>query len=216
MFSHIRKNGLLLGAFALGTTSIIALTYTLTHEKIAQAREQQLLSTLNQVIPKQMHDNDLHLDCLKVPADPLLGEKAQRVFRSRLLENNTAIAIETTAPNGYSGAIDLVVAVNIENSILGVRTINHKETPGLGDKIDHRLSDWIFDFDNKQYSDDTGQRWQVKKDGGQFDQFTGATITPRAVIAAVKNATIYIKQNSTYLYNAQSNCLTTPLTEDKQ
>lgn len=216
MFSPIRKNGLLLGVFALGTTSIIALTYALTHDRIAQARERQLLSTLNQVIPKQMHDNDLHLDCLRVAADPLLGEKAQRVFRSRLLENNTAIAIETTAPDGYSGAIDLVVAVNIENFILGVRTINHKETPGLGDKIDHRVSDWIFDFENKQYNDDTEQRWQVKKDGGQFDQFTGATITPRAVITAVKNAIIYVEQNSAYLYNAQSNCLTQASLEENQ
>lgn len=216
MFSLIRKNGLLLGAFALATTSIIALTYSLTHERIAQARERQLLSTLNQVIPEQMHDNELHLDCLKVTTNPLLGAKPQRVFRSRLQQENTGIAIETTAPDGYSGAIDLVVALDIENTVLGVRTINHKETPGLGDKIDHRVSDWIFDFDGKQYNEDTSERWQVKKDGGQFDQFTGATITPRAVVTAVKNAIVYAQQNSAYLYNAESNCLTQDNVEDKQ
>lgn len=207
MFRLIKKNGLLLAAFALATTSVIALTYAFTHDRIIEARERQLLSTLNQVISEDLHDNDLHLDCLLVQADPLLGNTPQRAFRARQQQNNTAIALETTAPDGYSGDIKLIVAIDVSNTILGVRTIQHKETPGLGDKIDHRVSDWIEDFSNKQYDPETAERWQVKKDGGQFDQFTGATITPRAVVEAVKNTVIYVQQNSAYLYNAQRNCL---------
>jgi electron transport complex protein RnfG len=89
---------------------------------------------------------------------------------------------------------------------MGARVLEHKETPGLGDKIDLRVSDWILSFNNIDYSEENEQRWQVKKDGGKFDQFTGATITPRAVVEGVKNAVIYAQQNKDFLYDTRSNC----------
>lgn len=210
----IQKNGLILGAFALVTTSVIALTFSYTHERIEQAKERQLLSTLNQVVETSMHDNQLHLDCIIVEPDELLGNKPQRVFRSRLGASNTALIIETTAPDGYSGAINLVVAIDTNNTVLGARVIEHKETPGLGDKIELRVSDWILDFTNIKYYEEFANRWQVKKDGGQFDQFTGATITPRSVVNAIRNAAVYGQANTTQLFAQSSNCLSTPIAQD--
>ncbi|MBT1450929.1 electron transport complex subunit RsxG [Glaciecola sp. XM2] len=200
------KNGLILAGFALVTTVLIAITFYATKDKIEAAKEKQLLSVLNELVPEQQHDNELHTDCIVVPADPLLGNKTQRIFRVRQAGENTGVIIETTAPDGYSGNIDLVVAVDRQQTVLGARVIAHKETPGLGDKIDLRVSDWILSFAGVKYSPETEERWQVKKDGGQFDQFTGATITPRAVVAAVKNAVIYAQQQNQTLFEQASNC----------
>ncbi len=203
----VGMNGLILGGFALVTTSLIAVTYAFTHERIEKAKEKQLLSTLNQVVSKQMHDNELHLDCVRVAAHELLGNKVQRVFRSRQQDKNTALIIETTAVDGYSGNIDLVVAIDTNHTVLGARVVDHKETPGLGDKIELRISDWILSFENKKFNEETQDSWQVKKDGGQFDQFTGATITPRAVVNAIKSATIYGQTYQNELFALPANCL---------
>ena len=204
----VSKNGLILGGFALVTTSIIALTYSFTHERIAQAKEKQLLSTLNQVVVEELHDNELHLDCIRLQPNEYLGMQTQRVFRSRKDGNNTALILETTAPDGYSGAIKMVVAIDTGDMVLGTRVVDHKETPGLGDKIELRISDWILSFANQKYNETTKDRWQVKKDGGQFDQFTGATITPRAVINAIKLASEFGQQYQQQLFELPNNCQT--------
>jgi electron transport complex protein RnfG len=206
MMQYVGKNGLILGGFALFTTILIAITFYATKDKIDEAKEKQLLSVLNELVPESQHDNELHTDCIIVEANPLLGNRPQRLFRARLGGNNIAAIVETTAPDGYSGDIDLVVAVDRQQKVLGTRVISHKETPGLGDKIDLRVSDWILDFAGVSYSQSTEQRWQVKKDGGQFDQFTGATITPRAVVQAVKNAVIYVGQQDQNIYTQPNNC----------
>jgi electron transport complex protein RnfG len=206
MMQYAGKNGLILGGFALVTTILIAITFYATKDKIDAAKEKQLLSVLNELVPENQHDNELHTDCIIVAADPLLGNRPQRLFRARLNGNNIAAIVETTAQDGYSGDIDLVVAVDREQKVMGTRVVSHKETPGLGDKIDIRVSDWILDFSGVSYSASTEQRWQVKKDGGQFDQFTGATITPRAVVQAVKNAVIYVGQQEQNIYTEPNNC----------
>jgi Na+-translocating ferredoxin:NAD+ oxidoreductase subunit G len=106
----------------------------------------------------------------------------------------TAYIVETTAPDGYSGNIDLIVALTPDGTILGSRVLNHQETPGLGDKIEARRSPWILSFNGKTVTEDNAAKWAVRKDGGDFDQFTGATITPRAVVNAVRNAALLIQQ----------------------
>ncbi|GBL03463.1 electron transport complex subunit RsxG [Glaciecola sp. KUL10] len=207
MKDYITKNGAILGGFALVTTGLIALTNFFTAPKIAEAQERQLLSVLNQLVPPQMHNNDMHLDCLLVEDPVLLGTPTQkRVFRARQGAQSVALILETTTPNGYSGDIKMVVAVSVDGYSMGARVLDHKETPGLGDKIDLRVSDWILSFNNIDYSEENEQRWEVKKDGGKFDQFTGATITPRAVVEGVKNAVIYAQQNKDFLYDTRSNC----------
>lgn len=222
MKEFITKNAGILGAFALVTTGLIALTNYYTAPKIAEAQERQLLSVLNELVPSDAHTNDMHIDCIVVQEEPLLGAKtgqqaSKRIFRARYNEQDVASIIETTTPNGYSGDIKLVVAVSKDGQSLGARTIEHRETPGLGDKIDLRVSDWILSFNNVPLTDENEPRWQVKKDGGQFDQFTGATITPRAVVSAVKDAVRYAQQNSQTIFSTPSNCVqqqAKPITKD--
>lgn len=206
MIRYMGRNGAILGVFALVCTALIALTFYATKDTIYLAKQEQLLAVLNELVPPTAHDNPMHADCLIVDADPMLGEQAQRVFRARSNGEAVALIIETTATDGYSGDIDIVVAIDTQQTVLGARVIEHKETPGLGDKIDLRVSDWILSFTGVSYSEQNDKRWQVKKDGGQFDQFTGATITPRAVVQAIKNTVVYATKHQAMLYNAASNC----------
>jgi len=214
IMNYMGKNGAILAGFALVTTSLIAITFAGTKERIQFEQEKQLLSVLNDLVPEQEHTNELHLDCILVNSPTHLGSnQGKRVFRARMDKENVAAVIETSAPNGYSGEIKMVVAVSFDGVSLGARVVQHKETPGLGDKIDMRVSDWILSFANVPFSGKDDNRWQVKKDGGQFDQFTGATITPRAVVQAVKSTLIYYNENRHMLFNTASNCAR-PITSD--
>ena len=200
------KNGIMLGAFAIVTTALITFTFQITAERIEYQQKQKLLSVLNDVVPHDLHDNALYADCTSV-SNPLLGtEKTHLVYRAKMQGQPTALVLETTAPDGYSGNIELVVGVDTNMKVLGVRAIDHKETPGLGDKIELAVSDWITSFSGKSFSMESLSAWQVKKDGGDFDQFTGATITPRAVVNAVKNALIFTAENQEHLFSAPNAC----------
>ncbi len=116
------------------------------------------------------------------------------------------MAIESVAPDGYNGAIKIIVGMDIEGTILGTRVLAHQETPGLGDKIDLRITDWVLGFTGKQVTDENESQWAVRKDGGQFDSFTGATITPRAVVKAVKNTVSYVNTHRNEILNQPLNC----------
>ncbi len=203
----IIKNGLMLGAFALVTTGLIGMTFYGTEERIEQQKQQRLLSILNEVVPQSAHDNELYADCTIV-SGPMLGKAGSqhRVYRGRLNSAPSALVIEATAPDGYSGDIDLVIGVNTDMTVLGVRAVEHQETPGLGDKIELAVSSWITSFNGEHFESDNLGKWQVKKDGGEFDQFTGATITPRAVVGAVKEALMYVEANQQMLFSAPANC----------
>ena len=208
MYHKISKNGMILGAFAIVTTALIITSYLLTKDRIEEAKRAQLLSVLNQLVPQENHDNLLYQDCIILAQDSLLGNKQQHAYRARMEGQNVAAIIETTAPDGYSGNIELVVAIDTELNVLGSRVITHRETPGLGDKIDLRVSDWILSFSDVKYDESNQERWRVKKDGGQFDQFTGATITPRAVVRAIANTAEYFKQNQQAIFTRSANCET--------
>lgn len=201
------KNGLILAAFALVTTGLISLTFVGTKTKIAEQQQQKLLTDLNSVIPNDLYDNDIQHDCALAINNELLGTtEVNHVYRARLDQQPSALAIEAIAPDGYSGKIKLLVGVKGEGIITGVRVLKHNETPGLGDKIDIRISDWILTFDQQTYSAEFDDKWNVRKDGGQFDQFTGATITPRAVIKAVKKAVIFYQQNFQVMFSKENAC----------
>jgi electron transport complex protein RnfG len=202
------KNGVMLGAFAVVTTALIALTFFGTRDTIAQKRQQKLLSVLNEVVPKSYHNNALYADCTLV-SDTALGSKENyKVYRARQNGQPSALVLEATAPDGYSGNIDMVIGVSTEMTVLGVRVIDHKETPGLGDKVELAISDWITSFTGKTFDNDNLSPWNVKKDGGEFDQFTGATITPRAVVGAVRRALAYTQTNQSTLFSAPNACTT--------
>ena len=132
--------------------------------------------------------------------------KIQTTYIAR--KNNTVIAVAMTsiAPDGYNGNIELITAINMDGSINGVRVLKHQETPGLGDKIELRRDDWIKSFNNKKMLSESDSRWAVVKDNGMFDQFTGATITPRAVVKAVKSTLLYFNENKTSLLTRPNAC----------
>ncbi len=206
MLTAIRKNGLILAIFACASTGVVAVTQYLTANRIQAQQTAQLLAVLNQVIPADLHDNPLSSACTLV-SDPRLGtNQAMPVYLATLDGEPTALAIETIAPDGYSGAIKLIVGIDQQGKILGTRVLNHQETPGLGDKIDLRVSDWILSFNGRQLTESNHQQWQVRKDGGQFDQFTGATITPRAVVKAVKQAVEYVNLHREHIIKQPFNC----------
>ena len=116
-----------------------------------------------------------------------------------------AVLMLVTAADGYNGDIRLLVAVENTGTVLGVRVVSHRETPGLGDPIEIEKSNWILGFTNKSLLNPQGNGWAVKRDGGEFDQFTGATISPRAVVKTVHNTLLYFKANQKLLFESASN-----------
>ena len=206
MRKAIEKNAQLLALFAIACTALIAFVDFLTKDKIIEQEQKQLISTLSSIIDPIKHDNSITQSCIIIE-DEQLGSAPQKAYLATNKNAPVAAAITTTAPDGYNGNIFILVAINVDGSISGVRTIKHQETPGLGDKIELRKSQWILDFNDKKILEETDNRWAVAKDGGMFDQFTGATITPRAVVNAVKRTTMYFNQHKTKLFNTTPNCL---------
>lgn len=200
LFNSIRRNSLGLGIFAILTAGLIAITHQLTQRTIQNNILEAQISAFNEILPKDLYDNDLTTDIVLLAVDPLLGsEKEIKVHIARLGGEITGFIFETIAPRGYNGNLDMLIAINRKGVVTGSRVISHKETPGLGDKVDLKKSPWILSFANKSLENTTLKGWGVKKDGGEFDQFTGATITPRAVVRAVKNTLIYFEQNKNAL-----------------
>lgn len=184
------RYALLLGLVALICTTVSILVYQLTKGRIDQVTATQQRQLLLEVIPKPLFDNDLLASCrvISLPDFPFLN----KMYVAKKADELTAYAIEATAPDGYSGNIRLLIGIQPDGTLLGVRTLEHKETPGLGDKIETRIADWIYRFTGLQFSLENENQWAVKKDGGQFDQFTGATITPRAVVNNVRQSAKWV------------------------
>lgn len=206
MLPTIGKNGAMLAVFAVVTTALISLTYVGTRDRIETQQRTRLQALLNQIVAQDRYTNELYADCTLIDANALGPTKAHRVYRARREGEPAALVLQTTAPNGYSGNIELVLGVDTSMTVLGVRTLEHQETPGLGDKIELAVSDWILSFTGKTYQPSNTKAWQVKKDGGQFDQFTGATITPRAVVGAVRLTLSYVQQHQKQLFDRPANC----------
>ncbi len=199
----IGKSMLGIGMFAILAAGIIAVTQVSTKDQIAENIRAAQSRALFEIFPA---DIDPHLfdHTIELAADELnLEEEAVNGYQVINGETVKGIILPVRSEEGYSGSIDLMVGINADSSIAGVRIISHKETPGLGDKIDRAKSLWVDSFIGKirQGSDDS--RWAVKKDGGQFDQFTGATITPRAVVGAIGTAITYFENHRIELLQAK-------------
>ncbi|HGJ5898487.1 electron transport complex subunit RsxG [Arsenophonus apicola] len=194
MLKSIRHHGLILAVFAAATTGLVATVYTLTKSTINSQILIQQQKLFDQIISPNLYDNDLTKECYLVSKNEALGSSLpHHLYIARKAGKPIAAIIESTAPDGYSGAIKLLVAADFHGKVLGVRVTEHHETPGLGDKIDIRISNWINHFSGKKIDSEHSSHWAVKKDGGDFDQFTGATITPRAVINATKRTAMFIQ-----------------------
>ncbi len=203
MNKQIVKTAAILTAFALVCTAVVTLTHILTAPEIAKQKELAILKTLNEIIADELYDNNLAQDCqlsIDEQGFPI------KVFHARSDDKIVASAIETIVLDGYTGRIDLIVALDSNAKVLGVRTTQHKETPGLGDKVELKKSAWILSFNDKEVTEKNQSQWQVKKDGGSFDQFTGATITPRAVIKGVKRTVLWFQAQQAHLAELNSDC----------
>lgn len=197
MGNYVLKIGAALGLFAILFTAIVAVTFDQAHPRIEANERLALLEKLNTLIPPSQFDNDLTEDTIEVIAQEELGAKQPvKVYRARLAGKPVAaVFTPVVAPDGYSGPIKLLVAVRFDGTLAGVRVLAHRETPGLGDPIEETRSEWIYHFNDRSLSVPSAKEWKVKKDGGVFDQFTGATITPRAVVKAVYNCLQYFATN---------------------
>ena len=199
---QILISGIFLWLFAVAGTTLVALTEYSSREAIIENERQVLLRNLYALLPRDKLDNDIAEDILELPASPLLGTDAVSiVYRARLAGEPAAAIFNSIAPNGYNGKIHLLVGIYSNGKLAGVRVVKHAETPGLGDAVEVRKSPWIKSFEGKSLTNPGPSGWRVKRDGGEFDQFTGATITPRAVVAAVRNTLLYYQQNVNIIFN---------------
>ncbi len=202
----VSKNTKILTLFAVACTVAVGLISQLTADTIKEQQQQYLLNTLHTIIEPSRYDNDIANDCIAVSAPELGSNKVHKAYIARKLNQVVAVAMTSTATEGYSGDIDFIIAINRDNSVSGVRVLKHQETPGLGDKIERRKSDWITDFNGKRLLSDNDERWAVAKDNGMFDQFTGATITPRGLIAGIKDTLNYFAQHQEQLLKQHNAC----------
>lgn len=193
----VSRNSILLGIFAVVTTGMVVLAAHLTKDRIAAEQQFALVRSLTEVMPPERLDNDLLKDQVQLEMDALLGSRGPRpAYIARKNGEATGLILQVTAPEGYGGSINLLVGVDLDGTITGVRVIPpHPETPGLGDAIELQKSPWILSFNGKSLANTPEKSWRVKKDGGEFDAFTGATITPRTVVDAVYKALRYFAEH---------------------
>ena len=195
------RSSVLLGFIALLGTALLAGVNELTHERILEQEKRRVLQQLNAIVPTTLYNNDLLEDIIEVKDEVSFRHPAPvTVYRARMDSQPVAVMMIVTAPDGYNGDIRLLAGIDGSGTVLGVRVVSHRETPGLGDPIEVEKSDWILGFANKSLRNPGTGGWAVKRDGGQFDQFTGATISPRAVVRTIHNTLLYFEANRQMLF----------------
>ena len=206
-FLASKKNAILLTAFGAVCTILVSLTYVLTNPVIQEQERLQTYNKVTQVLDNNRFDNNPLLDCIMLEDDSITGvNKATPVYRARLNNEPYALVYQTQTKQGYNGLIKILVALDKTGEVQGVRTLTHTETPGLGDKIELSKSDWVLSFNEKSVNSEDDQHWFVKKDGGDFDQFTGATITPRAIVNQLRTSIYRITGQFDQLFSQPNAC----------
>jgi electron transport complex protein RnfG len=196
------KPALTLAIIAAALTVLLAVVASFTRERIANNEQAWIRQRLDALVPPATHDNDLLDDSIAVTAPDLLGSSQPvKIYRARRNGAPVAAVLRPIAPDGYRGPIELLVAVGPDGRLIGVQVIRHQETPGLGDAFESRDVHWLDRFRGRSLTDPPPQRWTVRRDGGDFDAFTGATITPRAIVKAVRNALEYYQRNSQRIFD---------------
>lgn len=190
------RTGMILFAFTIVATALLVLTFNRTEPTIERSQQARKMALLSQVLPPGLYDNDLLASQRNVPPDELLGtHQTSTMWIARRGSHVTAVVMEANAPDGYSGTIQMVIGIDVNGSVTGVRVTGHRETPGLGDYIERSKSPWIEQFVGKSLTAPEARFWKVAKDGGQFDARAGATITPRAMVKAVKSTLDYFARH---------------------
>ncbi len=193
-YKNILASGLILGFFGILGALLVSGTESQTRDIIIHNERMALLNQLYELVPQSEIDNDFLQHPLTLNAAEFLGIDDTQAYIGTQQGELAAIVFEATIPNGYAGPILMLVAVDGKGTLKGVRIVSHSETPGLGDKIELERSDWVLGFNGKSLTNPVEPQWKVKKDGGLFDQFTGATITPRAIVNSVRKALLYFNQ----------------------
>jgi electron transport complex protein RnfG len=194
-------SGLLLGLFGVLGAGLVGLSHEGTAERIARNEREALLDRLERLVPADQIDNDMLSDVIDVSAPESLGAESTRVYRGRRGSEPVVAVLSPVVTQGYSGPIQLIVAIRRDGRLSGVRVLTHRETPGLGDKIEIERSDWVLGFDGKSLLQPPASEWKVRRDGGVFDQFTGATVTPRAVVRGVRASLEYFAAHRERLFD---------------
>jgi Na+-translocating ferredoxin:NAD+ oxidoreductase subunit G len=196
------KSALTLAIVAAVLAALLVLVASFTRERIASNEQAWIKQRLDALVAPETHDNDLLADSIAVTAPDLLGSaQPVRIYRARRAGTPVAAVLRPIAPDGYRGAIELLVAIGQDGRLIGVQVIRHEETPGLGDAFESRDVHWLDRLRGRSLTDPPPQRWTVRRDGGDFDAFTGATITPRAIVKAVRNALEYYQRNSQRIFD---------------
>jgi electron transport complex protein RnfG len=194
MFRH----GLILGLFCLGFGLLLAITDEITLDNIAARAMEDKQNSLGQVLPDELHDNNPVTDTLELTN---AEGRPVTIYQAKKSGKVTGVAFEIFG-TGYAGEIKLMMGIDADGKVLGVRVLAHKETPGLGDKIEVKKGPWIERFTGLSIGNPPIERWKVKKDGGDFDQFAGATITPRGVMAAIRGGLEFFAEHKSQLTKA--------------
>ena len=205
IFQSMGKNSLLLALFALITALILASTDRVTEDRIAESERLAAQKALFEIVPLARHDNDILVDLQPIPEQYWLAlglDNGGDVHIARLDDQPVAVIVPSITTDGYSGDIAMIVGINFDGTVAVVRVVDHKETPGLGDKVELRKSDWILSFNGRSLNNPEISKWNVKKDRGDFDQFTGATITPKAVIHQIAKTLEYFEKDRERLLSA--------------
>ena len=201
----VLRSAVLLGLIALLGTALLTGVNALTHERILEQEKNRVMQQLNALVPAETYNNDLPEDKIEIRDETQFHHAAPvPVYRARMNGLPVAVLMIVTAADGYNGDIRILVGINNKGTLLGARIVSHRETPGLGDPIELDRSDWILGFTSKSLHNPESTGWAVKRDGGEFDQFTGATISPRAVVRAVHNSLIYFEAHRQSIFDSPS------------
>ena len=188
----IAKTGITLAMIAAVCTALVAATYHVTKDRIAANDKALLEQSLQPALAGIFYDSGVSESRLVIPPPhELPGSDAAIVYRVYAEGEPVAALFVVTARDGFSGSIRILVGVGVDGTVTGIRILQHRETPGLGDKIESTRSNWVFQFDGRSLGDPLASGWAIRVDGGEFDQLTGASITPRAVIKAIRDTLIY-------------------------
>lgn len=199
----VLKSGITLAVIAAICTALVALTYQLTHERIAANEQAWLEQSLQPALAGLFFDSGVSESRVTIPTPHgLPGSEDAVIYRVYSGDTPVAALFVISARDGYAGAIRLLVGVDINGTVTGVHVLAHRETPGLGDRIESTKSDWAKQFDGRSLTDPQTSGWKIKRDGGEFDQLTGASVTPRAIIKAIAETLIYFNANRVAVFAA--------------
>lgn len=196
------RSALALGLVVIIGTTLLAAVNSFTRARISDQEQKAALQQLEQLLPADQYDNELHQDYYQFRAERYFPQgQLVTAYRARKQGQPAAVILRFAAMDGYNGRINLLAGIDISGQLTGVRVTSHKETPGLGDGIEIERSDWIRAFEGKSLQQPEADLWAVRRDGGVFDQMTGATVTPRAVVNAVKRALEYFQAHQQELFD---------------